>query len=579
HAQIHDADTGAALATLAARDERYASGQIGVTAPQDHQMSPRVRLAMLSSRVACEQLPELGQVEDPPERFVTLPAALFDNLDRQTSSGLFEVERVGARVTARTDVLGLERLHCAGVALGEVGVEVPWKYLDREYLRYRDLGPVRDGYGGFRADLAPKTPRMVEAMLKALHRAHPAHTRIVEIGRSRRGRKLLAMAIAKDLDPQDKRPAILLNGAHHGDEPSSTDITLDAAAQLLTAQARGDTEATRWMESLVVWVVPQVNPDGALNFLERSRRAGRKNGHDSARDGVEVWERREGVDLNRNYPFRFGSVPEDEGSSPDPLHDHYRGAGPASEPETRAMLRLFEAERFVASISYHSGTVCVLAPYTIPGTADPEPNEAWAVAHELTSKMPRHPEGRPFVLKRSLYPVDGTDQDTFRHRYGTLALLVEAARFSPRTACQRRAVIEANRPSWRLLLRRTLDGPFVYGRVVDASGRPVRAVVRLGEQVLPNGEVWETRARDGAFGRYVKAPGALKLEVTVEGRPVVREVVGVGGTATRVEVVLPFEVERGGIARNQGRPSQTVPRSTPRSPGPRAAETTPAPRH
>jgi carboxypeptidase T len=42
-----------------------------------------------------------------------------------------------------------------------------------------------------------------------------------------------------------------------------------------------------------------------------------------------------GVDLNRNYSFKWAL--DDKGSSSDPCDSSYRGSGPFSEPETQAM--------------------------------------------------------------------------------------------------------------------------------------------------------------------------------------------------------------------------------------------------
>ena len=81
----------------------------------------------------------------------------------------------------------------------------------------------------------------------------------------------------------------------------------------------------------------------------------------------------------------------------------------ASEPETRAVMRLAIAEHFFASVSFHSGTLAVLAPYTIDGVRDPEPDLARIIAHQAYRAMPRHPQG-PVEFKRNLYAVDGTDQ-------------------------------------------------------------------------------------------------------------------------------------------------------------------------
>ena len=42
----------------------------------------------------------------------------------------------------------------------------------------------------------------------------------------------------------------------------------------------------------------------------------------------------DGVDLNRNFAYKWGY--DNEGSSPFPTSETYRGGGPNSEPETKA---------------------------------------------------------------------------------------------------------------------------------------------------------------------------------------------------------------------------------------------------
>src|SRR5690606_35671994 len=111
------------------------------------------------------------------------------------------------------------------------------------------------------------------------------------------------------------------------------------------------------------------------------------------------------------------------GSSSKIHNRYYRGPAPASEPETQAMMRLAQSERFAGSISFHTGTLAILAPYTIPRVKNPTPNEAWTVAEQIAKEITGHPEGL-VPVKKNLYAVDGTDQDWFRNTHGTLALLV-----------------------------------------------------------------------------------------------------------------------------------------------------------
>ena len=60
---------------------------------------------------------------------------------------------------------------------------------------------------------------------------------------------------------------------------------------------------------------------------------------DNDHDGV-LGEPNDGVDPNRNYATNWGL--DEEGASNDPTSETYRGAGPDSEPETKAMKKLWK---------------------------------------------------------------------------------------------------------------------------------------------------------------------------------------------------------------------------------------------
>lgn len=395
----------------------------------------------------------------------------------------------------------------------------------------------------------------VEATLRSYHERYPKLTRLVPLGKSHEGRTLWALAIGRGVKKRDSRPAVLLNGAHHGIELLSIDMALDAAEVLLLRsgeppQGQGvlppelrpdpalDAQVKRWLDELVVWCVPVVNPDGVWAALHNNPRTGRKNGRDTNRNGKI--DRTDGVDLNRNYPFRWGFL-GDKGSSPVATSYYYRGPEPASEPETRAMLRLADSERFVASLSYHSGSVAVLAPYTIDNVQSPTPNEAWLVAEELVAGLPPHPQARPWSVRQKLYPVDGTDQDALRASFGTLALLVEGARTDPQTPEGRREIVLAARPLWTRLFDRYLKGPAVHGRVLDSRGRPVVAEIVVAEITLREQEKWTTRCRDGGFHRYLPGPGRYTVRALVDGQVLAEK--SIEAAAGKGPVRVDFTIE------------------------------------
>ncbi|MDP6947304.1 MAG: M14 family zinc carboxypeptidase, partial [Myxococcota bacterium] len=243
---------------------------------------------------------------------------------------------------------------------------------------------------------------MVEAILRGYHAQHPDITRLHRLGTTHQGRAVWALRVNDDTDlsrdEPDHKPALLLNGAHHGDELLSVDYALDALQQVL--EGREEARVKRWIAGLDLWFVPLVNPDGNHVTLHRScgPNMGRKNGRDLNQNGrFELKKTRgtkprdpmtaEGVDLNRNYPFMWAGLRHDKGSKSDEQHSRYRGAEAASEPETRMMTKLANEMHFVAAISWHTNASKILSPYTIPGVQNPTPDVAWDVAGEMLQAM------------------------------------------------------------------------------------------------------------------------------------------------------------------------------------------------
>lgn len=435
----------------------------------------------------------------------------------------------------------------------------------------RDAGAAPPDAGAAPPDAAPAAApkaqgparysnEWTEATLRGYHERYPKLTRLVRLGTSLEGRPLWALAIGRHLRRADRRPAVLLNGAHHGLELMSIDAVIDAIEVLLLRSGSGaaagadagvepaptlrrdpalDRRVRRWLEELAVWAVPVVNPDGAWAALHGTPRTGRKNGRDT--DGNGRIDLTDGVDLNRNYPFKWGFLGE-VGSSSKPQSYYYRGASPGSEPETQAMMRLAESEHPAASVSYHTGTVAVLAPYTIDNVQDPTPNEAWLVGEYVVAGLGMHPQGKPFTLRRKIYSVDGTDQDYYRHRFGTLALLVEGARRDAKDEAERLAIMHTLRPTWMRLFDRFLDGPSLSGHVRDAAGRPAVATVMIAELATHESETWSTRCRDGRFDRYLPAPGTYTVRVMVPGQPPLEKIVEVTEGRAQLDIVLPGAV-------------------------------------
>ncbi len=124
------------------------------------------------------------------------------------------------------------------------------------------------------------------------------------IGHSVKGRPIVAWHLG-----ETKKPKVVLIAGMHGNERAPTAI--------LRTLRDG-----RSVHGIDLWVVPAYNPDGLA-------RGTRRNAH--------------GVDLNRNYPYHWAPL----------TGSYYSGPGPASEPETKAMMKFLAKVEPDWILSFH----------------------------------------------------------------------------------------------------------------------------------------------------------------------------------------------------------------------------------
>lgn len=526
---VFDALSLETLATASVHDDALLSGRVGFRAfpGQD----PNTRVTHLSIGRASRGAGD--KPEDPlgDELLVRINAEDRARLPKDLAASVLDKGVTTPESWLLTNRLGLERLRRLEIPLLERRDEVPWWALDARYRARMDRPPTPTPTG-FRLDESLKDLWISDAILRGYAERYSSLARIEVVGKSGAGREIIALRIAGGKETGD-RPAVILMAAHHASELLTLDYALDAVQWLLEGYARNP-RARRLVDALEIWVIPVVNPDGNIGFTRQSKLINRKNLRDLDGDGRMAPY--EGVDLNRNYPFRWGALDE-KGSRTWRFHSKYRGPAPASEPEVQAMMRLADSMRFAAGITWHTNATAVLAPYTIDGARSPEPELAWKVAEPLVQSMPALPGGRRFRLIQKLYPVDGTDQDWFFHTHGTLTYNVEGSHHNPLDARTAQKSVESQRPFWVGLCERLLDGPTVSGHVLDAQGRPVEAQVSFVEFKTFEGESWKSRPRDGRFDRMLPEPGLYTIVVSAPGFAEQRKQIQVQGL-TQVELRL-----------------------------------------
>jgi protein MpaA len=195
----------------------------------------------------------------------------------------------------------------------------------------------------------------------------PAVVEVRTIGQSVAGRPIRAWRLG---EPGERR--IVLISTMHGDEPHTRRIL----------ETLRDGRAIRGVD---LWVVPTYNPDGLARGTRHNAR---------------------GVDLNRNFPHRWKD-----------LDGRYEsGPRPASEPETRAVMRFLEEVDPRRVLSFHQ-------PLHGIDTDTKEPGFARRLARALRLPRTRLDCGGL---------CHGTMTMWFNHRFAGSALTIEYGARPPR---------------------------------------------------------------------------------------------------------------------------------------------------
>jgi hypothetical protein len=189
-------------------------------------------------------------------------------------------------------------------------------------------------------------------------RQNPGLTKVVSIGKTVRGQDILALKLTKGAkkSKDGSKPSVLYVSNQHAREWITPEMTRRLMHHYVD-NYKTDKRIKKLVDSTELWFVLSANPDGYdYTFQNSDTRLWRKNLRDVNGDGAISTG--DGVDLNRNFPYKWGY--DDEGSSPNPTSQTYRGAAPGSEPETRALDAFEKRIGFTYGINYHSAAELLL---------------------------------------------------------------------------------------------------------------------------------------------------------------------------------------------------------------------------
>ncbi|MEM3445158.1 MAG: M14 family metallopeptidase [Thermoplasmata archaeon] len=259
---------------------------------------------------------------------------------------------------------------------------------------------------------------------------HPDIMKVISIGKTWEGRDIWAVKLSKDVDTEDPdKPEILFDADHHAREWLTIELAMFIIHKFVDEYPANST-ISELVNTTQIWVIPTMNPDGRVYDGEtsdgidpNSTTMWRKNKRDNNGNG-QFDQNYDGVDLNRNYPFAWGT-----GSSPNPSAEDYRGPYPGSEPEVQAYMKFVKQHHFILAVSYHTYGQYILYPWGYTSANTPDERYFNATAYKLKSLF-RNTAGstRSWVIGQPpdvLYAVGGSTLDYLYGVHRTLSFSPE----------------------------------------------------------------------------------------------------------------------------------------------------------
>jgi len=170
------------------------------------------------------------------------------------------------------------------------------------------------------------------------------------IGTSIEGRTIWAFKVSDNPAQDEDEPEILYTGLTHAREPLGM-MNQFYFVQWLMENYSTNNVAEYLVNNRELWFIPVINPDGYVYNESIAPNGGgmhRKNRRDTGcGNGTQ-----RGIDLNRNYGYEWGA--DDNGSSPNPCSNVFRGDSTFSEPETQGIRDFILGHEFSNVLHYHS---------------------------------------------------------------------------------------------------------------------------------------------------------------------------------------------------------------------------------
>ncbi|MBN2542523.1 hypothetical protein JXI42_06620 [bacterium] len=312
----------------------------------------------------------------------------------------------------------------------------------------------------------------------------------------------------------EDEPSVLITGGIHAEELVGVEVCI-YLMDLLTSLYGIDEQVTKWVDSLQIWIIPVVNPEGHGVVTSGLDITFRKNKRDNNLNGIFDFTPgdggdSDGVDLNRNFDINW-----EDGISDMSSHQ-YRGPSAASENEIQAVQNLALREKFISAIFYHSSSSGfynekVIYPWNWLGHMPPYPDyqTLYFFAESIAVRLEKVSEVGTYDTYISLTP-NGNSNDWLYANLGTIPFIIEIDTCTQPDAERLAEACLSQLQGLEFFMNRSL-GSGIWGHITDAdSGTPIVAQITVLEAASTDHLPRLSDPDYGSFHRIIK-PGDYNL--------------------------------------------------------------------
>ena len=389
----------------------------------------------------------------------------------------------------------------------KVWAVLPWK----DENKLKELGYTISEYSIPSRDIKDYESRMTSSMtellgwnkyptydlyvqfMEKMANDYPNLCKLVEIGTSEQGRKILCLRISDNAGIDEAEPEMYYTSTMHGDETTGFYLMMRYTHYLLS-NYNTDAAVKELVDNTETWINPVSNPDGTYfggnNTVFKSQRYTSK-----------------GIDMNRNFP----EITTGE--------SHPTGTW---AKETIVQMDWMKTRNLVLSANFHGGIEVVN--YPLDNKYDLHPDNEWYkyVSHNYANQAMADSPDNPYYFKSlnsngitngaQWYIVAGGRQDWVTLGQGCREITIELSD----TKCLAESELNKhwtyNKNALLNYHKEILKG--FYGVIVDAlTNQPVKAKI----QMIPNVQYSEISTDNLGFFQRMTSAGTHKIKVVAEG--------------------------------------------------------------